>query len=233
MHGPSLEAALMNSEFLTLWLVCLGGLACASVPSGGGAPGASSAKAAIPPAAAVAAAKAMRCKSPHQDAKDNLKNIFYAQKSWMAEHDHFASLETIVGNWEPQSRYTVCNGPDDCRSCYGPAVAAKRKAAAREALRKSRALNALSATLGGGVEFDEKGSEGGADAPPVEDLCNGIGPTQQACKVPAGYTGKGTPFKELKFSVCATANLDDDDTLDVWSLNDRNELVHEVNDCAD
>jgi len=223
----------MNRQFCIMWLVCFVGLACAGTPPGEGASGGSSAKAAIPPTAAVAAAKAMRCKAPHQDAKDQLQNIFYAQKSWMVEHDHFASLDQIAADWEPQSRYTVCNGPDDCRSCYGPAVAAKRKAAAREALRKSPVMNALSAATGGGIEFPEKGSEGGGDAPPVEDLCNGIGPTQQACKVPAGYTGKGTPFQQLKFKACATANLDGDATLDVWSLNDRNELVHEVNDCDD
>ena len=182
------------------------------------------------PAKPSAVAERQRCKAAQEKAKAQLKEIFMAQKSWMAEHDYFTTLEAIMAEHKAGSPYTVCNGPDDCFSCEHPEAAAKRKAAAQERVKKSEALNALSAAMGTGGSGVS--TEATADKP-SPDLCNGITPTQQACKVPAGYTGKGTAVKDLRFTSCATANLDGDATLDVWSMNDRNELVNEVDDCAD
>ena len=68
-----------------------------------------------------------------------------------------------------------------------------------------------------------KGIDGESNA------CGPVGPKLIACKQPIGYgeAEDGRPY----FRLCGTGNLDDDDTLDVWSIDDANNLVNEVNDC--
>ncbi len=61
--------------------------------------------------------------------------------------------------------------------------------------------------------------------------CGPVGPKLIACKQPIGY-GEGEDGRPF-FRICGTGNLDDDDTLDVWSIDDANNMVNEVNDCEE
>ena len=61
--------------------------------------------------------------------------------------------------------------------------------------------------------------------------CGAVGPKLIACTQPIGY-GEGENGRPY-FRMCGTGNLDDDDTLDVWSIDDANNLINEVNDCEE
>ena len=58
------------------------------------------------------------------------------------------------------------------------------------------------------------------------ESCNGLHPMMQACK-PSAFLNNSTG----EFLLCATANLDGDPELDVWSMTSRGAIVHQSNDC--
>ena len=58
-----------------------------------------------------------QCRAKQSEAKSNLKALFQAQKSFMSEHDEYASLARVGFAPEPGNRYTYCNAANDCRAC--------------------------------------------------------------------------------------------------------------------
>jgi hypothetical protein len=62
-------------------------------------------------------------------------------------------------------------------------------------------------------------------------MCNGVGTTQVGCSIPPNHTGANRAHD--RFTACATGNLDDDETVDAWRMNDANMLVNDSNDCDD
>jgi len=58
-----------------------------------------------------------QCRAKQSESKTNLKAMYQAQRSWVAEHDEYTTLRGCGFSPEPGNRYTYCQQANDCIPC--------------------------------------------------------------------------------------------------------------------